>query len=99
MAKKKKKKNVKLFYLSVFYRSVSGAGSNFCRLGTLLDVNERHYRTTQRMLELDIINETKTILKAINELVQEALFVLQIVKGPNNLKIFFFVVLFLIKFL
>jgi len=57
----------KLFNLTVLYHSVSGARSNFCRLGTLLDVNEQHYCTTQRMLDLNIINKTTTILKAINE--------------------------------
>lgn len=57
----------KLFYLSLFYRSVSGAGSNFCRLGTRLGVNEQRYCTTQRMLDLNIVNKTRTILKAINE--------------------------------
>lgn len=71
MAKKKKtkgkKRMSKLFYLTVFYHSVSGARSSFCRLGTLHDVNEQRYCTTQRMLDLNIINKTKTILKAINE--------------------------------
>lgn len=57
----------KLFYLTLFYHSVSGAGSNFCRMGTLLDVKEHHNCATPRMLDLNTINKTKTILKAINE--------------------------------
>lgn len=57
----------KLFYLTVFYHSVSGAGSNSCRLGTQFGVNEQHYRTRQRMLDSNTLSKPKTILKAINE--------------------------------
>lgn len=57
----------KLFYLTVFCHSVSGARSNSCKLGTQLCVNEQHYCTRQRMLDTNALNKPKTTLKAINE--------------------------------